>query len=755
MKLIYLATLFLISFTGIAQTTNIYIGNGTQSNSSTSYPAPYGNWYWGAKHQIIVLASELTAAGMSAGDIYGLGFDVAQANGSPLDGFTIKIGTTTLTQYSFGSSFQTTGLTTVFGPSNYTETSGVNMHTFSSPYNWDGSSNLIIDICFNNSSFTNNASTYYTQTSDNMVFYERQDAPNVCSTTNNGQRSTQRPNLIFEWQVPNIPPVADFLASPTTSCSGDIQFTDLSTNSPTSWSWDFGDGNNSTLQNPMHTYTSSGTYTVTLTATNAFGSDDEIKTSYITVNLSGNTPVSASCTPQTGDGSLGFGITNVTFNTINKTSGDASEGYSDFTCDQTTVNAGQTYTFTATHSSPTNHNCKAWIDWNNDGVFNPNTEEIASSSSSTSTSATVTIPSNAVLNTMLRMRVIADYDLNATPEPCLDPGYGQCEDYTVIVEQLALPPDADFTSDVIYTCDGTVNFEDLSTNIPYAWSWDFGDGGTSVAKDPTHTYTTDGVYTVQLIATNQYGSNTAVQTNYVEVASEFNLTAASCEPSTVAYCCGYGIYNVSLNTINYGSQDAEDAYQDYSCENHTILNTGTSYLMEVRTGSQNPQDTKVWIDFNDDGVFDDATELVFDELNAYDPTSMITIPATGVTVDTYLRMRVSSDELGATLDPCSNNYRGQTEDYGVMLQDPDGIEYNEMFEASLFPNPNNGEFTVRSSGVIESYEVYSYVGRLIDSQTGINASSFVWSKNDLPAGQYMIVLTFGDQSKIVKKFITQ
>lgn len=755
MKLISLAITILISLAGIAQTTNIYIGSGTQSNTNTAYPAPYGNWYMGAKHQIIVLASELSAAGMSAGDISGLGFDVDQFNGTALNSFTIRIATTTSTQFSFGSNFQTTGFTTVFGPSNYTETNGVNMHSFSSPYTWDGVSNLIIETCFNNSSFTANASTFYSTTANNMVLYYQEDGSSVCGTVSNGTPTTQRPNLIFEWQAPNIPPVADFIASPTTTCSGDIQFTDLSTNTPTSWSWDFGDGNTSVQQNPLHSYNSSGTYTVTLTSTNAFGNDTETKTSYITVNLSGSTPISPSCIPQTTDGTLGFGITNVTFNTINKTSGDASEGYSDFTCDQTTVYAGQTYTFSATHSSPTTHNCKAWIDWNNDGVFNPNTEEIASGSSSSSTSANVTIPSTAVLSTMLRMRVIADYDLNATPSPCLDPQYGQCEDYTVIVEQQTLPPDADFTSDIIYSCDGVVNFEDLSTNIPIAWAWDFGDGGTSVAKNPSHTYTADGIYTVRLIATNQYGSDTLTLTNYVEVASAFNLTAPDCEPSTLSYCCGYGIYNVSLNSINHPSGDAQDGYQDYSCQNNTTLQDGNSYLIDIRTGTQNPQDTKVWIDYNNDGTFDDATEKVFEKLNDLNPSGMITIPTSGVTLDTYLRMRVSSDEVGATLSPCSNNFRGQTEDYGVLIEHVDGIDQNDIAQVALYPNPNHGAFTVTSSAMITSYEVFSYVGQLIDKKVGINANTFTWMDSAIPSGQYMVVITFEDQSRVVKKFIIQ
>ena len=69
-------------------------------------------------------------------------------------------------------------------------------------------------------------------------------------------------------------PVADFTGTPT---SGGfpltVTFTDASTNAPTGWNWTFGDGGRSTSQNPTHTYTMVGDYTVTLTATNTGGSD--------------------------------------------------------------------------------------------------------------------------------------------------------------------------------------------------------------------------------------------------------------------------------------------------------------------------------------------------------------------------------------------------------------------------------------------------------------------------------------------------
>lgn len=79
-------------------------------------------------------------------------------------------------------------------------------------------------------------------------------------------------------------PVASFSANITGGNSPlSVQFTDVSTNSPTSWLWSFGDGETSTLQNPVHTYAAPGDYTVRLTVTNQYDSDTLVRTSYIHV----------------------------------------------------------------------------------------------------------------------------------------------------------------------------------------------------------------------------------------------------------------------------------------------------------------------------------------------------------------------------------------------------------------------------------------------------------------------------------------
>ena len=97
-------------------------------------------------------------------------------------------------------------------------------------------------------------------------------------------------NVIIEGQtVATHPPVTDFTSHLTSGTAPlAVFFRDISTNYPSSWNWSFGDGtllNYSGLVplNPIHTYYGYGTYTVSLTTTNAMGSNTTTKTGYITV----------------------------------------------------------------------------------------------------------------------------------------------------------------------------------------------------------------------------------------------------------------------------------------------------------------------------------------------------------------------------------------------------------------------------------------------------------------------------------------
>ncbi|HTB07280.1 MAG TPA: T9SS type A sorting domain-containing protein [Bacteroidia bacterium] len=108
------------------------------------------------------------------------------------------------------------------------------------------------------------------------------------------------------WTAPSTAPTAMFTGFPTTYCVHDtVQYTDTSSGQPTSWSWTFQSGNpgTSTMQNPVVIYSVAGTYSVSLTATNANGSNTLTKTGYITVNPDPVTPTISqagqvlTCTP--------------------------------------------------------------------------------------------------------------------------------------------------------------------------------------------------------------------------------------------------------------------------------------------------------------------------------------------------------------------------------------------------------------------------------------------------------------------------
>jgi len=113
---------------------------------------------------------------------------------------------------------------------------------------------------------------------------------------------------------PTDPPIADFTSDVTSTCTGIVQFEDLSY-AATEWSWDFGDGSPlSTDQDPLHTYSADGTYTVTLSVTNPYGSDSYFITDMITVDMP-DAPVTTgdvSCGPAdltltaTGGGTLSW-----------------------------------------------------------------------------------------------------------------------------------------------------------------------------------------------------------------------------------------------------------------------------------------------------------------------------------------------------------------------------------------------------------------------------------------------------------------
>jgi lysyl endopeptidase len=238
-------------------------------------------------------------------------------------------------------------------------------------------------------------------------------------------------------------PVANFSANQTTVAPGTtVNFTDLSSGVPTSWAWSispatgwaYAGGTTATSQNPQITFNTIGQYSITLTATNAIGSDQEIKTNYIIVSVA-TTPCAGTST------NCDEYISNVTLNTINNTT--VCTNYGNYTGTSTTLNKGAQYTATVMptitgqgNGAYTDDEIAIWIDWNDDLDFTDPGEQVGYVIVATgwSNQFTFTVPMTATVGTVT-MRVRLSYQPDdGTVTPCGTSQWGEVEDYSIVVQ---------------------------------------------------------------------------------------------------------------------------------------------------------------------------------------------------------------------------------------------------------------------------------------------------------------------------------
>jgi PKD repeat protein len=227
--------------------------------------------------------------------------------------------------------------------------------------------------------------------------------------------------------------VADFSGSPTTLFEGEtVQFTDLSLNDPTEWSWSFPGGtpSTSTAQNPVITYNSADVYSVTLTATNALGSDIHTKIDYITVNQQSSITY---CESQSTSNALEW-ISNIAIGSYSNPSG--ASFYTDYTSEVVALSPGSSNSITLTPyytGKDQREFWRVWIDFNWDGDFEDADETVVIANNKKGAySTTLTIPAYASGQT--RMRVTMKN--GSSPSSCDTFDGGEVEDYTVAFEEI-------------------------------------------------------------------------------------------------------------------------------------------------------------------------------------------------------------------------------------------------------------------------------------------------------------------------------
>ncbi|WNY23344.1 hypothetical protein MmiHf6_06510 [Methanimicrococcus hongohii] len=320
----------------------------------------------------------------------------------------------------------------------------------------------------------------------------------------------------------------------------------------TAFKWDFGDGKTSSEKNPTHTYSSTGTYNVTLTASNSYGTfnytlrnvtiTNTLKADFTASNNQGSSPLKVNFTDETvGSGSTSTYLWNFGDGT---TSTDKNPSH--------TYNRTGTYTVALTVTNP----CGATdsvVKTSYVSVGNVPVADFSGTPTSGVGPLSVQFTDKSQGSSLTYSWDFGDGTTSTSKDP--KHTYSAEGTYTVKLtvkntygENTATKdkyitvgnaPRANFQADVLSgVAPHPVQFTDLSTGNPTSWYWDFGDGSTSTAENPKHTYQKSGYYNVTLTVKNAYGESTLLrlgdgQEVYAEDTKAEAETPAENETETV------------------------------------------------------------------------------------------------------------------------------------------------------------------------------------------------------------------------------
>ncbi len=331
-------------------------------------------------------------------------------------------------------------------------------------------------------------------------------------------------------------PLANFSTLDTAGCSVPHTVNFINESSSVSvFEWDFGDGETSDEESPTHVYTEAGTYTVTLTGSGLCGSDEITLTDYVVVNPDADCFV---ILPEDGTHSIQTGCEGSVFDSGGPDAphgpgedaivtiapfGAASVNLS-FPFFDVEAGAGGTcnYDYVEIFDGP--------------DEFSPLIDRYCNNNlptDLTSSGSSITILFHS------------------------DPGLE--EEGFEIAWTCNIPgelPEAAFDVNSTVSCNGTVYFQDNSTNSPIEWLWDFGDGETSTEENPAHTYAAEGTYNVTLTVTNVVGESTLVETSYITVDY---AEAPTADGTTICPTESATLTGTGAGAIKWYANEADDA----------------------------------------------------------------------------------------------------------------------------------------------------------------------------------------------------
>jgi gliding motility-associated-like protein len=359
------------------------------------------------------------------------------------------------------------------------------------------------------------------------------------------------------------PPIAKFTVKNNCDKPFEKVFTDRSIGAD-EWFWDFGDGNTSTLQNPVNTYLSTGLYTITLKVVNRQSGCDYTTTNQIRViNVIANFAASDTsiCRGISDNFTTGLSVNDV--KTFNWTFGDRSPSRnSPANSNSISYKYLTNGLFTVRLITTDANGCLDTLIKTNYIRVNGPTAKFTSSVPGTCLNKTVSFNDSTITDgTHPIMQWKWNYGdgksetLNASPFQHTFTTEGSytvklqvvdskgCTDSINIPTPLIISkPRAAFTSLDTFTCQGkAVRFVNQSTGPKLTYDWNFGDDSTSTIQTASHVYSQDGKYTVNLNITDQYGcSDSTKKTYYINIASPRSFftmsdSAGNCPPLIVKF----------------------------------------------------------------------------------------------------------------------------------------------------------------------------------------------------------------------------
>lgn len=596
--------LCLLCYSTVSFSQTYTIGENDGTNSNTTFPTPFGDYFKTTRCQFLYLNTELTDAGMTAGYITELiwNVDFVIPTVTETEDYTIKILSTATNSLDVPA--WEAGAMVVWGPTDYTPVAGLNEFDLETPFYWDGVSNLIIEVCggSNLGNFSKNARVTW---SGPLAFngshtYASDTDPDVCDYT--GTEIRENTNFRPQIQITQgtvvicdgMPDAGLSFTSATEVC--EEEYFTLSVNSipevgimyqwessadGTTWNSIPDASANSYLANQnSDTY-----YHCIVTCTNS-GLSDTSSQQFITMK----DILSCYCQPVYGIGNgLGDYISNVTLESINNTTGQLATPYYFYYNDLTAnLEIDSTYNLYVTVGSYDELNgFAAWIDLNIDGEFDEATEkigEVVGLGIFETGLISFTIPAGATLGDT-RIRIREAYNVVGM-HACNPYDYGEAEDYSIHLQFTALP-----VTEFNFAGDPYVSFVDLTDGYPSAWSWDFGDGGTSDIQNPEHLFETNGTYHVCLTSTNVNGSamycENVVIDSYLPPIASFNFSGdpevtftdlSSESPTSWLWDFGDGITSTEQNPVHTFLEN-NTYYVCLTAENEIGSNTTCQYVL--------------------------------------------------------------------------------------------------------------------------------------------------------------------------------